>query len=262
LRRTFSPEEKSELKALYRRHKLLVFRGQDLSLDQQREISSWFGPLANADRIYDVVSLDDGWLNTGKLVFHSDMAWVPEPPDGISLHAVDVEDGETYTAFVDASAAYRRLPTPLAERIIDLKVVSVTLGAAHNDSYPAFDATGDFTLERTLVRPHHATSEAILYIGRGAISRIVGMAEDESRALLDELFAYVYDSAFLLEHYWRNGDLVIWDNLALQHARPDLTGVTRRTLRRVTIARYDLASQLPVSFRQPAQIEDPAYGNR
>ena len=37
----------------------------------------------------------------------------------------------------------------------------------------------------------------------------------------------------MYEHHWRNGDLVIWDNVALQHARPPIADGTRRTLRRV-----------------------------
>jgi hypothetical protein len=29
----------------------------------------------------------------------------------------------------------------------------------------------------------------------------------------------LYDPAFVFEHEWRQGDVVIWDNLALQHSR-------------------------------------------
>ena len=40
--------------------------------------------------------------------------------------------------------------------------------------------------------------------------------------LLDELFAHLYDPAHMYEHTWQQGDLVVWDNLATQHGRPDV----------------------------------------
>jgi taurine dioxygenase len=44
----------------------------------------------------------------------------------------------------------------------------------------------------------------------------------------------MYQPAFVYEHAWENGDLVAWDNLAVQHARPNLTrDGPVRTLRKV-----------------------------
>ena len=35
-----------------------------------------------------------------------------------------------------------------------------------------------------------------------------------------QLFAILYDEANVYHHHWRQDDLVIWDNIALQHGRP------------------------------------------
>ena len=43
------------------------------------------------------------------------------------------------------------------------------------------------------------------------------------------------------EHCWRPGDLLIWDNLTIQHARPEPNDVPR-TLRRFHIANSDLTA--------------------
>jgi taurine dioxygenase len=56
----------------------------------------------------------------------------------------------------------------------------------------------------------------------------------ESDELLDVLFAHLYRSERLYEHDWRAHDLVAWDNIAVQHARPNVTlDGPARTLRKV-----------------------------
>ena len=64
--------------------------------------------------------------------------------------------------------------------------------------------------------------------------RIVELADKESELLLEQLFAHLYASANRWDHEWRNHDLVVWDNLAVQHARPNvLADGPPRTLRKV-----------------------------
>ena len=66
--------------------------------------------------------------------------------------------------------------------------------------------------------------------------------------LLGELFDHLYAPANVYRHRWRNGDLVIWDNIALQHARPDQSATPRRRLRRVAVAEktfFQLCPQFP-----------------
>jgi len=46
----------------------------------------------------------------------------------------------------------------------------------------------------------------------------------------------LYRPEGILDHQWRNGDFIIWDNLMLQHARPDLSHCTRRRLQRSSVA--------------------------
>jgi taurine dioxygenase len=43
------------------------------------------------------------------------------------------------------------------------------------------------------------------------------VAESESRALLDELFAWQTRPEFHYRHRWRPGDVLIWDNIATIH---------------------------------------------
>jgi len=66
--------------------------------------------------------------------------------------------------------------------------------------------------------------------------RIVGLPDDESRAILDKLFAHIETPDFIYEHEWQVGDVLLWDNRCLVHARRDFPAQELRLMRRLTIA--------------------------
>jgi taurine dioxygenase len=59
------------------------------------------------------------------------------------------------------------------------------------------------------------------------------------------LLKQTYRPEHVYEHWWDVGDLVVWDNLAVQHGRPDQADVPRRTLRRVVCAEKSIYEQHP-----------------
>jgi taurine dioxygenase len=65
--------------------------------------------------------------------------------------------------------------------------------------------------------------------------RIIELPEGESRGLLAELFDHVERPEFSYEHEWRTGDVLIWDNRCVIHARNDFDERERRLLKRVTV---------------------------
>ena len=68
---------------------------------------------------------------------------------------------------------------------------------------------------------HPETGKKALYVNRLMTARIEGFDRQESDALLEELFAVGEDPAIIYEHVWRPGDLVMWDNWRITHARTD-----------------------------------------
>ena len=48
-----------------------------------------------------------------------------------------------------------------------------------------------------------------------------------------EIYDHLYVAENAVEHRWRRGDIVLWDNLTLQHARGSLASAGRRVLQRV-----------------------------
>ena len=73
--------------------------------------------------------------------------------------------------------------------------------------------------------------------------RIIGWDPTASAATLHELWGVLYARDNTWEHEWRNGDFVIWANLALRHGRLTIDGAGERTLRRVAMVLSDSSAQ-------------------
>jgi taurine dioxygenase len=86
-----------------------------------------------------------------------------------------------------------------------------------------------------VVCTHPVTGKKALYINRLMTEYIVGMPREESNALLESLFDHQEQPQFIYEHRWTRGDLVIWDNRCMLHARGDFNANELRKLRRVTV---------------------------
>jgi taurine dioxygenase len=61
------------------------------------------------------------------------------------------------------------------------------------------------------------------------------MPREESDEILEQLFTHQERPEYVYAHKWASGDVVIWDNRCLLHARTDFDASERRMLRRVTI---------------------------
>jgi taurine dioxygenase len=92
-------------------------------------------------------------------------------------------------------------------------------------------------VRQPLVRTHPATGAKSLYVCPAVISRIEGMDEAESAALIEILISHVTQARFVYRHKWRKGDLVMWDNRAVLHTA-SLFDHTRyqRLMYRTTVA--------------------------
>jgi alpha-ketoglutarate-dependent taurine dioxygenase len=74
-----------------------------------------------------------------------------------------------------------------------------------------------------------------LYVNVDYTKHFEGMTEEESRPLLDFLYAQAVRPEFTWRHHWKVGDLVMWDNRCTLHARTDFPRDQRRLLCRITV---------------------------
>jgi alpha-ketoglutarate-dependent 2,4-dichlorophenoxyacetate dioxygenase len=75
-----------------------------------------------------------------------------------------------------------------------------------------------------------------LYLASHA-GRILGMQEDEGRALIDQLIAHATQRQFVYNHRWRVHDLVMWDDRCTMHRGTDFDDLRwTRDVRRATVS--------------------------
>jgi taurine dioxygenase len=180
-----------------------------------------------------------GGLGAFELAFHHDLAHVATPLAGLSLYALDVGADQSPTRFSNGRLAYLQLPAQLQQRLVGLQGLFVANYTTISDQAAparavrdALDPTWPRTVHPVVV-PHPVTSEPCVYVNEMMTVEILGLARDDSDALLDALFERLYDPANIYEHHWQVGDLVVWDNLVVQHGRRKVHETTPRTLRRV-----------------------------
>ena len=86
-----------------------------------------------------------------------------------------------------------------------------------------------------IVRTHPETGRKGLFVSEHFTTRVLDLPEDESRALLAELFAHSTRPEFVYRHAWQPGDMVFWDNRSLMHLAAGTPDHLRRRLNRTTI---------------------------
>ena len=255
-----------DLVTALRDHRLLVFRGQTLSDDEHVDAASVFGPIALEGReqrtAVGFVSNHraDGVLGSIAASFHIDYGFFPTPYTALSLYGLEIPESGTQTRFADAVGAARDLPADLRARVAGLQsraIVDVTSPegeAGVRVRLGPLDETYPHTL-RPVLWPHRDTGDPILAVWEQQTDAVVPLPDDESTALLEALFAHLYQPAHLYEHQWRAGDLVVWDNHAVQHARRDVGTTERRTLRRVCVGPTQDLSIFASYARRPSMQE-------
>jgi taurine dioxygenase len=243
-------------------HHLVMVRGQDLSLEDQSCFATWFGPLRPPD-IRFFPTLRDAILvsnvrgenggGSAEFVPHQDYAWSPVLLPAICLYAEEVSTSGGETIFVDAESALRALSAATAARLTGL--TAIHLGPP-KDTTAAIERDGLAKETTVLAQPHRRTGanpenrdhhhwpvvlehpltgHPVLFVTDLQTYVIDDLDPDEGLALLEELVAHLQNPAFQYEHRWRVGDVIIWDNIALQHARRAFPATDRRTLRKLQI---------------------------
>ena len=86
-----------------------------------------------------------------------------------------------------------------------------------------------------MVRTHPETGRKALYVNAAFTQHIVGLAPEESDALLKRLYAQAAIPEYQCRFRWRKNSIAFWDNRACQHyAASDYFPAVRR-MERVTV---------------------------
>ena len=256
LRDPIGEDVAQQIRDAFTEHSVLCFPEQEITNENQADFAALFGRADTADRtkedpdnkqskrgvMYVSNIREDGKpigvLPDGEMHFHSDGAHRDKPYRATTLFAIEVPTVGGETKFAGMAAAYEALPE--AQRgLLD------TLEARHVFNY---NKTTREEMRRDddvsyaihpLVKTHPDSGRKSLYVSRLMTCNIVGMDDEQSEDLLLSLFDHCESPDFVYAHHWEPGDLVIWDNRSVNHARNDFPADQRRLLRRYTVSEPD-----------------------
>lgn len=233
------------ISALLLEHGVLVFRDQPLSRDAHVAFSSWFGrperlPLGLQDHPEIVRIEHDADMPPSENIWHADLSFLPEPPLGAVLRAVEVPVAGGDTLFADMRDVWLRLPERIQSTVRNLT-------AEHDIAKWADGARADElraaapVARHPVVRVHPDTGEAILFVNPAYTTRIVELGDDDSSALLDYLFRQINVPEVQCRVRWEPGTVVLWDNRSVLHYATGDYLPARRVMERVSISGSTLA---------------------
>jgi taurine dioxygenase len=263
--KTAGLDDFDRLREALARQRILVFRDLALSAQVHVDLLSGFGSvivevddadsLADPEKLFGqvtYVTTRPGEYISGRngLGFHSDYQFYSDGASAVlSLYAVHA-DQESPTLFANMIEATGRIPAGLMERLRALNVVQCCNFFHYEptpeprnrlrDRNPAKDYGGTAALHPAVGR-HRVTGEEMINVCQIFSSHFQGLSYDESDRLFAALEPYQYAKPILYRHLWRTGDLVVWDNIALQHGREPLDEDFTRHLRRVVCNPWDYA---------------------
>jgi alpha-ketoglutarate-dependent taurine dioxygenase len=237
----------AELRRLWLEHLVLFFRDQELTPQELAAVARRFGEvvyypflkgLDEAPEVIQVAKLEDETVNFGGL-WHTDTAYLAEPPMATILIAREVPPHGGDTLFASLYAAYDALSDGMKQMLAPLRGVNSSSKAEKSrtrEDRGANEVPRVLKAEHPVVRTHPETGRKALYVNGGHTLRFAGMTETESAPLLEYLFAHQVRPEFTCRFHWEPGSIALWDNrCALHNPINDYHGF-RRIMHRVTLA--------------------------
>jgi taurine dioxygenase len=240
-----------ELRAAFNAYGVIFFRDQTISPEQHIAFAERFGTI-NINRFFRAApgypqiaevrkepnqktNIGGGW--------HTDHSYDQIPALGSILLAREVPERGGDTLFASMSLAYDALSDGLKGTLEQLRAVHSSrhvFGAASQYVKDAGDRLGNTDkatqdASHPVIIRHPETGRKTLYVNPAFTLRFEGWTDEESKPLLDFLYAHASRPEFQTRFVWREGSMAFWDNRATWHfAINDYHG-ERRLMHRITL---------------------------
>jgi taurine dioxygenase len=247
-----------EILALWREHVVLVFRDQDLTMEQQLQFAGNFGELGErkqapedlrerTEGIYQTnenillvsnIKVDGqpiGAFGDADMWFHIDSGYAERPYKYTILYGLELVVKGGKTLFSNTYLVYDALPAELKEKLAGRKALHIHEYMRTEKVDINKDISGSPHFFHPVFITHPETGKKALFVDRLMTRLIEGFDEAESERILNRLFDLMESPVFIYEHVWRLGDVVMWDNRVAVHGRTWFPKEENRLLRRCTI---------------------------
>ncbi len=248
---TASDETIAEIRQAWLSHLVVFFRDQSLDGDQFLAFAKRIGTPAR----YPFVPGLDGYpeiiavlkrahetTNFGG-IWHSDTAYLPDPPMATMLLAREIPPFGGDTLFANQYAAYEALSPAMRTMLDPLEAVNSSaladVSKTREDRLRDLDgndvAPQNYESIHPVVRTHPETGRKSLYVNIAHTARFDGMTEEESKPLLQFLFHHQVKAEFTCRFRWEVGSMAMWDNRCAQHNPINDYHGYQRLLHRITL---------------------------
>lgn len=238
------------LRQAHAEHGVLVFPDQVISAEDLKRFGRYFGPLSvhpfstSAADAPELIVYDnkEGNPPAPTDIWHTDETFREAPPMGTALCSKIVPEVGGNTAFASMSAVYEGLSDRWQRFLSGLEAVhdfkpfrslfpddraGIEKMRKFEDVYPA--------VTHPVVTVHPVTGKKVIFVNPQFTLYIKGMAEDESRMILDMLYRKTLIHEYQYRHRWEANMLVFWDNRCVQHSALHDYYPQRRLMERVTV---------------------------
>jgi len=248
LSNSISDTEIRIIKDAFHKFQVLFFQNQSEILPQNHIVlGQFFGDLhihpaapkmKNFPEIFEINTDKNSKIANGAEDFHSDVSCDIEPPLGtmLQLHVLPECGGDTM--FANMYLAYEALSKPMQVFLGGLKASheSEHFYKGRYQNKNEVDRNKEYpSAIHPIIRTHPETGKKAIYVNKFFTTRIEGLADQESKLILDYLFSHIEKTEFQIRYKWNKNDMAFWDNRCTIHKALWDYFPNERKGRRVTI---------------------------
>ena len=226
-----SDENFKKINDLLLEHKVIFFRNQPITNEEQIALAEKFGPLEThayvkgLDKHPEIVRIIKGEeeKNQWGENWHSDVSYNEKPTKAVILKSLKIPPVGGDTCFSNMELAWETLDEKIKVKIKDKKAEHSSLGAEFFiDDYKHmkvnkkrnYDA---YSSEHPIVRTHPETGKKILFVNWTYTKRIIGLEKNESDEILNKIFEHQARLELTCRFTWTKNTVCIWDNRSVIH---------------------------------------------
>jgi len=225
----FSSNNFSLINKLLLEHKVLFFRDQNITPEEQISLAKKFGPIEKhvyvkpRENYPEIIRIIKGpqekhqWGET----WHTDVSYNAKPTKVIILRSIKIPPVGGDTMFSNMEIAYETLDEKIKKKIKGRTAIHSSLGAAaFVEKYEKMSGNGnteEFSNIHPMVRTHPETGKKILFVNSMYTKKIIEIDKKESDKILDEIFKHQERLDFTCRFKWTENAVAIWDNRSTLH---------------------------------------------
>jgi len=226
-----SKDNYKKINNLLLEHKVIFFRNQDITHEEQIALAQNWGPLEHhayvkgLDKHPEIVRIiktkeeKNQWGEN----WHTDVSYNVKPTKAVILKSIKIPPVGGDTCFSNMELAWETLDEEIKKKIKDKKAIHSSLGAAFFvDSYKGMQGHekrnyDEYSNEHPIVRTHPETGKKILYVNWTYTKQIIGLEKKESDEILKKIFEHQARLDLTCRFNWTENAVAMWDNRSVLH---------------------------------------------